>query len=60
MLALATTVNLPTIIIGGVIAVIFAAIVVRGIMKRRRGETGCGCVCSGCPNSGVCHGGKTE
>lgn len=55
---LSTTVNLPTILIGAVIAVLFAAIVIRGIIKRKRGETGCGCGCSGCPNSGVCHGGK--
>ncbi|NBJ88197.1 FeoB-associated Cys-rich membrane protein [Acutalibacter sp. 1XD8-36] len=47
--------NLPTIIIGAIIAVIFAAIVIRGIIKRKRGEGGCGCGCSGCPNSAVCH-----
>ena len=57
---LAASVNLPTILIAAVIAVIFAAIVIRGIRKRRRGETGCGCGCSGCPNSALCHGGKRD
>ena len=52
---LSTTINLPTMIIGARIAVIFAAIVIRGIIKRKRGEGGCGCGCSGCPNSAVCH-----
>lgn len=53
---LSTAVNLPTIIIGIIIAAIFAVIVVRGIRKRKRGESGCGCGCSGCPNSALCHG----
>lgn len=52
---LAASVNLPTILIAAVIAVIFAAIIIRGIRKRRRGEGGCGCGCSGCPNSALCH-----
>lgn len=51
-----SAVNLPTILTASVIAVIFAAIVIRGILRRRRGERGCGCGCSGCPNSALCHG----
>lgn len=47
--------NLPTLLVGAVIAAVFAAIVIRGAIKRRRGEGGCGCGCSGCPNSGLCH-----
>lgn len=57
---LSTAVNLPTIVIGLIIAAIFIVIVVRGIRKRRRGEGGCGCGCSGCPNSALCHGKNTE
>ncbi len=52
---LSATINMPTIIIGAIIAVIFVVIVIRGIIKRKRGERGCGCGCSGCPNSAVCH-----
>lgn len=57
---LSTTVNLPTVIIALVIAAVFIAIIVRGIIKRKRGESGCGCGCSGCPNSAVCHGGAEK
>ena len=46
---LSITVNLPTMVIAGIVAALFLAIVIRGIVKRRRGETGCGCGCSGCP-----------
>lgn len=52
---LSTLVNLPTILIGAVVALIFGAVVVRGIRRRKRGESGCGCGCSGCPNSALCH-----
>lgn len=52
---LATAVNLPTIIAGAIVAVLFAAIVIRGIIRRKRGESGCGCGCSGCPNGALCH-----
>lgn len=48
---LATAVNLPTIIVGVIVAALFAAIVIRGIVKRKRGEGGCGC----CPNRDLCH-----
>lgn len=44
--------NLPTIIIAALIAAVFIAIVVRGIVNRRRGRGGCSCGCSGC--SGCC------
>lgn len=57
---LSTTVNLPTVIIALVVAVIFIAIIVRGVMKRKRGESGCGCGCSGCPNSAACRGGAEK
>lgn len=57
---LSITVNLPTMVIAGIVAALFLAIVIRGIVKRGRGETGCGCGCSGCPNSGLCHSAKKK
>lgn len=60
LLTAASPVNLPTILIAAVIALVFAAIVVRGIRRRKRGESGCGCGCDHCPNSGLCHGGRAE
>ena len=57
---LSITVNLPTMVIAGIVAALFLAIVIRGIVKRRRGETGRGCGCSGCPNSGLCHSAKKK
>ena len=57
---LSITVNLPTMVIAGIVAALFLAIVIRGIVKRRRGETGGGCGCSGCPNSGLCHSAKKK
>lgn len=57
---LSTAVNLPTIMIGAIVAAVFIAVVVRGILRRKRGESGCGCGCSGCPNSAICHGENTE
>ncbi len=52
---LQTPVNLPTLLIAAVVAVLFIAVVVRGLIKRKRGESGCGCGCSNCPNSRLCH-----
>ncbi len=57
---LATAVNLPTIIIGAIVAAVFIVIIVRGIRRRKWGESGCGCGCSGCPNSALCHGKSTN
>lgn len=53
-------VNLPTLLIAGLIAVVFIAIVVRGVIRRRRGEGGCSCGCGSCPNSAICHGAHSE
>jgi hypothetical protein len=57
---LSTAVNVPTLIIGLIIAAIFAVIVIRGIIKRKNGEGGCSCGCSGCPNSAICHKGSSK
>ena len=51
--------NIPTILIAALIAVVFAAIVTSGMRKRKRGGTSCscscGCGCAGCPSAGLCH-----
>ncbi|RKJ38981.1 FeoB-associated Cys-rich membrane protein [Acutalibacter sp. 1XD8-33] len=57
---LSTGINLPTVLIGAIIAVIFVAILLRGIRRRKKGESGCGCGCSSCPNRAVCHTGQEE
>lgn len=53
-------INLPTILIAAIIALIFGAIIVNGIRRRRKGEGGCGCGCSHCPSNGLCHGQKNN
>ncbi len=47
--------NLSTIIIAAVIAIVFVSIIVRGIYNRKHRKGGCGCGCGSCPNSGLCH-----
>lgn len=50
--------NIPTLIISAVIAVIFFAIIFSEIQKRKKGKGTCSCGCSGCANSEFCHGKK--
>ncbi|MBQ8028566.1 MAG: FeoB-associated Cys-rich membrane protein [Clostridia bacterium] len=45
----------PTIIVGAVVAIIFVAIVVNEIKKRKQGKGGCSCGCSGCALKDSCH-----
>ena len=42
--------NWPTFVIATIIAVVFLAIIIRGIRNRKNGKGGCscGCSCSGC------------
>ena len=47
--------ELPTIIGAAVVAAVLIAIIVRGIVRRRRGKGGCGCGCDSCPSAGICH-----
>lgn len=49
--------NWPTFIIAAIVAVIFVAIVVSEIRKRKsgRGSCSCGGSCGACPMSGKCH-----
>ena len=48
--------NTPTII-GTVIIVALVCLALRKIHKTRKGG-GCGCGCSGCANSSLCHSDK--
>mgnify|MGYP003455590645 FL=1 len=47
--------NLPTILIGLLILAVFVAIIVQQVRKKKRGESGCSCGCSGCAGSDICH-----
>ncbi len=46
--------NIPTLIIATIIAVIFIAIVLSEIKKRKNGN-GCSCGCGECSMSEMCH-----
>lgn len=50
-------INLPTIIIASVIAVIFVAIVVTQIINKKKGKSSCSCggSCGNCGASSFCH-----
>ena len=54
--------NLPTIIIASVIAIIFVAIVVTQIINKKKGKSSCSCggACGSCGASGFCHPQKNE
>lgn len=48
--------NLPTILIASAVAVVFLAIVICEIRKKKQGKSSCSCgSCGGCPMSGSCH-----
>ncbi len=46
----------PTIIVSAVIVAIVAAIIVCSICGKKKGKGSCGCSCSGCAMSDMCHG----
>lgn len=46
---------LPTIIVASVVAIIFVAIVIKGIINKKKGKSSCACGCSGCALKGKCH-----
>ena len=50
--------NGATILIGSVLLGVLVAIVVSLIRKKKRGETSCGCGCSGCAMKELCHSAK--
>ena len=47
--------NAPTIIVGLVLLAVVAAIVVRGIVNKKRHKGGCGCGCDHCAGKDMCH-----
>lgn len=49
--------NLATIIISAVILCIIVLIIVSMVRRKKKGQTACGCGCSGCPSSSICNGG---
>ena len=49
------TENLATIIISSILILIVYAIVAQQIKNKKNGKTSCGCGCSGCAMSSICH-----
>ena len=47
--------NLATIVGAFIILCIFIATVAKQIKDKKSHKGGCGCGCSGCPSSGMCH-----
>ena len=45
----------PTIIIASVIGVIFALIVAKEIINKKKGKSSCSCGCGGCAFKDSCH-----
>ena len=52
--------NWLTIVITAIIAAIFLAIVIKGILNKKSGKSGCGCGCEHCTNAQFCHPEKTK
>ncbi len=50
--------NWQTWVVLGVIAVIFLAVVITGIINKKKGKRSCSCGCSGCAMKDVCHKAK--
>ena len=49
--------NLPTFIVAAIVAILFLAIVVKGIQNKKNGKGGCSCggSCGSCGMNGTCH-----
>ncbi|MBQ9374860.1 MAG: FeoB-associated Cys-rich membrane protein [Ruminococcus sp.] len=47
--------NLGTIIISVVLLAVAASIIFKLVKNKKQGKTSCGCGCSNCPSSSVCH-----
>ena len=47
--------NLSTIIIGLIIFAAVVMIIVNMVKNRKKGKSSCGCGCSSCPSSDICH-----
>lgn len=50
--------NLATIIVSLILAAVVVLVVIKMYKDKKAGKSACGCKCSGCPNSSVCHGVK--
>ena len=44
-----------TIVIASEIEIVVVAIIVKGILNKKKGKSSCGCNCGNCPMSGKCH-----
>lgn len=42
-------------VILGVIVAVFLAIVIKGILNKKKGKSSCSCGCSGCAMKDTCH-----
>ncbi len=49
--------NLQTILIAGIIALIFVLIVINRFRNKKKGKSSCscGCGCESCPSADFCH-----
>lgn len=47
--------NIATILISAVLIAVMAAIIIGIIKNKKKGKSSCGCGCSHCPMSGICH-----
>ena len=47
------------LIIGGA-ALVVAGTVTLSVIRKKKGQTGCGCGCSGCPSAGACAAAKKQ
>lgn len=47
--------NLSTIIITASLAGVVALIIIKMVRDKKKGKSGCGSCCSGCPSSSFCH-----
>ncbi len=47
--------NLATILVAATVIVILAAIILKMISDKKKGNTSCGCGCENCAASEICH-----
>ena len=50
--------NWQSYLVLAIVVIIFAAIVIKGIINKKKGKSSCGCGCSGCANKDFCHSKK--
>ncbi|MBQ7957547.1 MAG: FeoB-associated Cys-rich membrane protein [Clostridia bacterium] len=48
-----------TIVVAAIVAAVFAAIIVKGLINKKNGKSSCSCSsCGGCANKEHCHSNK--